>query len=219
MSKYKIYALLLNNNKYYIGKTKKEVIVRLYEHKMNPTNNWLKTYKPIVVKEEYESSDPFAEDNLTKKYMNNYGIDNVRGGSYTTFELENAQKKLLQKELSSLEDKCFICNKPGHYANICPEKKSIKFRNDILEDLSIKNDINEINEIKEYKIEKNDFIKLSQDYNFIIKDLKFTCDKCGTLGHSSIDCEEIKNNNNCFKCNKKGHYVYECNLKIILIKK
>lgn len=217
MSKYNIYALLLNNNKYYIGKTKKEVLLRLYEHKMRPTNNWLKIYKPLLIKEEYESLDPFAEDNLTKKYMNNYGIDNVRGGSYTSFELENDQKKLLQKELSSLEDKCFNCNKPGHFAKNCPEKRNIKFRNDILKDLSEEEDKYEI--IEKPKENNNLIEELSKKYKMIIKDSKFACNKCGALGHLSTECSEIKNRNTCFNCNKTGHYNYECELKIILIKK
>jgi hypothetical protein len=36
---------------------------------------------------------------MLKKYMSNYGIDNVRGGSYTLIELDDISLLTLQKEL------------------------------------------------------------------------------------------------------------------------
>ena len=234
MSKYNIYALLLNHNKYYIGKTKKEVVIRLYDHKLRPTNNWLKTYKPIKINEEYESSDPFAEDNLTKKYMATYGIDNVRGGSYTKFDLEKEEKKLLQKEISSLGDKCFNCNKPGHFANECPEKKhtetykeNIKFRDDILEDLSLEEKPAKLKK-EIYKDEIYDVIYTNKNINIndsklVIKDNYFSeitnmdnhiiCYKCGSIGHLSTNCYNfiIKDPKlKCKKCGALGHLSKEC---------
>ena len=38
-----------------------------------------------------------------------YGIDNVRGGSYCKMVLEEEVKKLIQKEIYTSENKCFNC--------------------------------------------------------------------------------------------------------------
>ena len=85
-----IYILLLANSKYYIGKTTKTISERFIEHltKSEVSCAWTTLYKPELIINSYESSNPFEEDNQTKKYMFEYGIENVRGGSYTKIILD-----------------------------------------------------------------------------------------------------------------------------------
>jgi len=114
-----IYALLLFADKYYIGKTTKDVTARFKEHYEGHGSSWTKMYQPLSIIEQYTSENPFEEDVLTKKYMVTYGIDNVRGGSYTNIVLQEWQIKSLNNELKSAMDKCYKCGLHGHFASIC----------------------------------------------------------------------------------------------------
>jgi hypothetical protein len=81
-----IYVLKLENNKYYIGKTENPKI-RLENHFSSNGSEWTKLYKPIKIIEIIPNCDNYDEDKYTKIYMDKYGIDNVRGGSYVQIEL------------------------------------------------------------------------------------------------------------------------------------
>lgn len=76
-----VYALKLENNKYYIGKTNKDVVDRYNEHLAGNGSEWTRLYKPIGIVKSQQSSSIFDEDNITKEYMMKYGIDNVRGSA------------------------------------------------------------------------------------------------------------------------------------------
>jgi len=99
-----IYALKLDSSKYYIGKTSRDVSTRFEEHKNENGSEWCSTYKPVKIIEQYQSDNQFEEDMLTKKYMMKYGIDNVRGGSYTKIVLDEWQIKSLEHEFKSVSD-------------------------------------------------------------------------------------------------------------------
>ena len=116
-----IYALELESNKFYIGKTQRTEgsELRFQEHQTGRGSEWTKIFKPISIIETYEHHSTFEEDVLTKKYMMKYGIDNVRGGSYTKIDLEEWQVKSLEHEFKSVSDKCFKCGRSGHFASKC----------------------------------------------------------------------------------------------------
>jgi len=154
-----IYALLLVEGKYYVGKTN-NLDLRFEEHTLGYGSEWTKKYKPISIIEFYENNSTFEEDILTKKYMMKYGVDNVRGGSYTKIELEEWQIKSLEHEFRSISDKCFKCGEKGHFANECIDKPSYSdkfnteeeliFEIDRLTELrlKLKIDINNLNDVK-----------------------------------------------------------------------
>ena len=84
-----IYSILLQNNKYYVGFTKNETGFRFQQH-ISTVNErtpmWIQLYRPIRVLE-FRVGNRKDEDMLTLEYMKEYGIQNVRGGSYCSLEL------------------------------------------------------------------------------------------------------------------------------------
>jgi len=116
-----IYVLLCQNDKYYVGKTIKDVQQRFNEHLLSFDNKCIFTLKnkPIKIIETLLTDDPLDEDKITKKYMMKYGIDNVRGGSYTKLILEDWQIKTLYHEFDSARDICYKCKKDDHFVNEC----------------------------------------------------------------------------------------------------
>ena len=65
-------------------------------------------------------------ENFAKDYMKKYGIQNVRGGSYTQIELSPEITDIIQKEFNGNADKCYKCQKYGHFANKCTEESEEK---------------------------------------------------------------------------------------------
>jgi hypothetical protein len=116
-----IYVLKLENDKYYIGKSKNH-LQRIEDHKNNIGSYWTKKYKPLEVIDVFEQNDSFDEDKTTLQYMDLYGIENVRGGAFVQLNISNSQIEFIQKILNSRNDKCFKCGKEGHFVRYCPNK-------------------------------------------------------------------------------------------------
>lgn len=116
-----VYALQLNAGKYYIGRTTRNVIVRFSEHMRGTGAAWTYKYKPErIIKQQY--GDAFDEDKWTKQFMNIYGINNVRGGTYSSVVLSDEQIRLITRELRHANDKCLECGLGEHFAKDCPTK-------------------------------------------------------------------------------------------------
>jgi predicted GIY-YIG superfamily endonuclease len=114
-----IYVLKCEKDHYYVGKTSRPLHTRITEHFRENGSEWTKRYPPIIVVEVKEKADEFDEDKYTKMYMKKYGIDRVRGGTYTQLVLPDYLRMTLEKELCSAQDLCFRCNRSGHFVNQC----------------------------------------------------------------------------------------------------
>jgi hypothetical protein len=173
-----IYVLLLQNDKYYIGKTSNPHF-RFDNYFINKGSEWIRLYKPIKVLELIPNCDDYDEDKYTYKYMDIYGIDNVRGGSYTSTILDKATKKQLIKISNRINNRCFNCNKCGHFTRECennvilPLPASAKLisvsPNDFINldtllryspNIMLQNikDLDIIKQLKNYKIKVGDYI-------------------------------------------------------------
>jgi hypothetical protein len=159
-----IYALGLENGKYYIGKTKKPFF-RLKDHFNIRGSKWTKLHKPIKLLQLIPNCDNYDEDKYTLIYMDRYGIDNVRGGSFTTIKLNDSTKDHLMKMSNSINNRCFKCGKSGHFSKDCKEF--------------------------EYVIIPHDEIYKETMYN---KNIIY-CYRCGRKDHFSTSCRSKKHIN------------------------
>jgi hypothetical protein len=185
-----IYILKLEQGKYYVGKTNNPYF-RLESHFNLNGSLWTKKYKPIRVLELKSNCDDYDEDKITRQCMDKYGINNVRGGSFVSIKLKKSTINILNQMSNGTNNKCFICEKGGHFVKDCysKKKKHIYVSDDEVEE----EDDDDFEEEDDEEDEKND-------------------------DEFEEDNTEYKNNNRkqntksncCFRCGRKGHYISSC---------
>ena len=139
-----LYTVLLENNKYFVYFTLSEQheVVKLECQLLNP---FVRKYNPIHIIEQKSYAEIEDIDKYVKKYMNLFGIDNVRGGSYSDEFLEDFKIQTLQSELNFLKT----------YENNNNDMRSFLYK----EILKYK----DINEIEKLNIQKNKYIYDKQE--------------------------------------------------------
>ena len=126
-----IYILKLRGGKYYIGKTR-NIEKRWDEHITGRGSGWTKKHKPISLITTIKSTSHFDEDKYVKEYMAKYGIENVRGGTYSKIDLDATSIALLEKEIRHSKNLCTRCGRDSHYIKDCYASTDID--GDMIED-------------------------------------------------------------------------------------
>ena len=180
-----IYILKLEENRYYVGKSK-DIDKRYIQHIFDDGSSWTQKYKPIEIIKVINNCDSFEEDKQVKQLMSIYGIDNVRGGSYTKINLTEEEKKLLQKEIWGANDCCVRCGRKNHFVKDCYANTDISG-----------------NLIDEWVwcCENCDKVFTNED-EFEQHELK--CKK------NKIKNKNNKNKNVCYRCGRYNHYANNC---------
>ena len=178
-----IYVLQLEENKFYVGKTETPD-KRLNCHKSGNGSAWTKKYKPIKTIELFEG-DKYDDDKYVFKYMDKYGIENVRGGSFSKVNLTKIQLACLEHINKASSDRCFKCNQPGHFSSRCHHHRHKEF----LEASSEFESADEINIESEYTEE---YSEEDSEEEYIYSYKKGSCYRCGRQGHFASNCFAIK---------------------------
>jgi len=133
--------------------------------------------------------------------MEKYGIDNVRGGSYSKINLGSNIKELLGREIRGSTDKCFACGSPDHFVLDCDvEKKTM--RKIEKKEKTMKKEI-----FSEYKTPNVKCFSCGKMGHYANQCRKVViCYRCEEVGHYADECKEIQ----CFKCKGFGHYANYC---------
>lgn len=121
-----LYVLRCKGQKFYVGKTHKEVSDRITEHVMQSGSAWTRKHVPVELVETREVTQPDDETRLTKMYMKRYGIDNVRGGAYTKLVFSPEEVEFLEREFAADADLCYTCHQPGHVSSSCTQSSRKK---------------------------------------------------------------------------------------------
>jgi hypothetical protein len=139
-------------------------------------------YKPIEPLELIPNCDDYDEDKYTRKYMDKYGIDNVRGGSFVSIKLDKNTIQHLTQMSNGTNDKCFICSNAGHFAKDC--KETDDYDAWFCEKCN-KEFINE----KQCEIHEKD---------------------CEDEWEDNDDDDDDDDDVGCFRCGREGHYATSC---------
>ena len=215
-----IYILQLEKGKYYIGKTTNPQF-RLEQHFSSSGSQYTKLYKPQKVLQIISNCDNFDEDKYTLKYMEQYGINNVRGGSFCELKLDKDHLSTIKKMINGSSDKCYICGETGHFANDCKQDD-----NNILEEFenlycNKKNKNKNICDIcgREGHTSSDCYAKKTINGNVIEEIEGFCCSYCnkffdslkGVICPENLYCnKKNKNKNTCDICGKVGHKSINC---------
>jgi len=124
-----IYVLKLEQDKYYIGKSNNSNI-RIEQHFLQNGSVWTKKYKPLEIIEILNNSDDFDENKYTLKYMELYGINNVRGSSFCNIILSKQDIDTITKMIDCAMNKCYICGSNNHFVANCTNDIKINKKED-----------------------------------------------------------------------------------------
>lgn len=120
-TKYTIYILQLENGKYYVGRTKHKE-KRLKDHFSNKGCIFTRIFKPEKVLHIFSNCDEYDEDKYLFKVMEIHGIDNVRGGCFSSLKLSENDRSYIEKRILGASDRCYHCKSRFHYIRDCPER-------------------------------------------------------------------------------------------------
>ena len=119
-----VYVLQLSDGKFYVGRTS-DSESRIRQHFTGYGSAWTRLHPPQRVLEVHCNVPIAKENDITKRYMQRHGWENVRGGAYSQVNLREEDLADKHKEVLSDADRCVKCGRYGHWANQCFAKTRV----------------------------------------------------------------------------------------------
>lgn len=104
-----IHILKLEENKFFIVQSKQNVIKTINNFKK--ISDWIQKYPYRSIMKEDLDPNQYSVNIWTLKYIEKFGLDNVRGGSFYQLNLSDKQKDLINYNLNLYIKICIQCNK------------------------------------------------------------------------------------------------------------
>lgn len=92
-----VYVLSLEGGRFYVGESQ-DPYRQFDEHRLGRGGAWTRLHAPLSL-DQVAASAPSLPERVTKQLMLKHGIDKVRGGAYTDVILQEAQRKVLERDL------------------------------------------------------------------------------------------------------------------------
>lgn len=102
-----VYILQLEHGKFFVGGAK-DPVKAMEEHREGLGGVWTQVHKPIRMLEQHPFQSEADIDLHTKTTMRKYGIENVRGGSWSNPRLTDAVRHQLNKDFHEQSGDCII---------------------------------------------------------------------------------------------------------------
>jgi hypothetical protein len=117
--KYTYDVLACERGNYYVGRiagSHANVPRRFHQHRdLLGGAAWTKKHPVEAIEKIVYDQDKWQEDILVYHYMEKFGMDKVRGGSYSQCTLTEAQVREIEIKLRSANNACCGCGKQGHF--------------------------------------------------------------------------------------------------------
>jgi GAG-polyprotein viral zinc-finger/GIY-YIG catalytic domain len=115
-----VYVLKLKHGKYYVG-TADDVDRRFAQHCAGDGtgSEWTRRHEPIEIVHQ-QRGNRFFENMLVLQWMNRFGLDNVRGGTFSSVVLQQAQRDEITRQLNHAANRCLNCGSQNHWVSQCP---------------------------------------------------------------------------------------------------
>ena len=195
-----IYTLKLTHGKYYVGKTN-QPISRILQHFTKSGSGWTKRFHPVEIMEVMSHCNDFDEDRVTLQYMDKYGIDNVRGGSFVKMKLSESEKKVIQTMIASQNDRCHNCGKAGHFASKCWKKQTTKKSPPTMWECDFCD--------RTFSSKKGTLYHM----NVYCSQNPARHQSNNSDNSDMTESDEESDGNICFRCGRNGHYASKCYAK------
>jgi hypothetical protein len=137
--------------------------------------DYLKKYKPICIIKRYENHDSLDIDKYVKLFMLDYGVDYVRGGSYSDETLSDSQLNTLLCEFDTVSTsidprESTVNDIIQRYANKKLTKEEIMVERETLK-----------NTLEKFQKEKTEFESIRIDGSQIISDIQWIQFACSQI--------------------------------------
>jgi predicted GIY-YIG superfamily endonuclease len=122
-----IYILELEGGKYYVGKTN-NTFKRFNQHTNHGGAKWTKKHPPVDLYDFHRGMKDADENRITIQMMREFGVKNVRGGSWTKVDMTDQEIGKLERKItqgkrrnprSSQKKGCNRCGRTSHIAKSC----------------------------------------------------------------------------------------------------